>query len=153
MFPDPLMNTPIAVLLARKGSSVFSVAVAASVADAVRVMNLNQVGSIIVMQGGQLAGIFTERDVLTRVVASGRVPEFTSMADVMTRNPITVTPRATVEEVMSLFTERRVRHIPVVSETDESLVGLISIGDVTRWMVDSHRSEAEQLRHYISGSY
>lgn len=147
------MNTPIAVLLARKGSSVFSVAVTASVADAVRVMNLNHVGSIVVMQAGHLAGIFTERDVLTRVVASGRAPEFTSMADVMTSNPITVTPRATVEEVMALFTDKRCRHIPVVGEGDESIVGLISIGDVTRWMVDSHRSEAEQLRHYISGSY
>lgn len=147
------MNTPIAVLLSRKSSGVFSVAVTASVADAVRVMNLHKVGSIVVMQSGRLAGIFTERDVLTRVVASGRAPEFTSMVNVMTRDPLTVTPRATVEEVMIMFTEHRCRHLPVVDEADGSLLGLISIGDVTRWMVDEHRAEADHLKQYIAGGF
>jgi CBS domain-containing protein len=146
------MNTPIAMLLGRKNSGVFSVAVTASVADAVRVMNLHKVGSVVVMQSGRLAGIFTERDVLTRVVASGRAPEFTSMVNVMTREPLTVFPHTTVEEVMSLFTDHRCRHLPVVDE-DGAVTGLISIGDVTRWMVEEHRFEADHLKQYIAGGF
>lgn len=147
------MNTPIAVLLSRKSSGVFSVAVTASVADAVRVMNLHKVGSVVVMQSGRMAGIFTERDVLTRVVAAGRAPEFTNIVNVMTRNPLTVSPQTTVEEVMSLFTEHRCRHLPVVDDVHGELLGLISIGDVTRWMVEEHRAEVDQLKQYIAGGF
>jgi CBS domain-containing protein len=147
------MNTPIALLLSRKSSGVFSVAVTASVADAVRVMNLHKVGAVVVMQAGQLTGIFTERDVLTRVVASGRAPEFTSMVNVMTRDPLTVTADATVEKVMTLFTEHRCRHIPVVDDTDGSVTGVISMGDVTRWLVEENRAEADQLKQYIAGGF
>ena len=147
------MNTPISVLLGRKNSGVFSVAVTASVADAVRVMNLHKVGSVVVMQAGRLAGIFTERDVLTRVVAAGRAAEFATMVNVMTRDPVTVTPDATVEEVMRLFTERRCRHLPVIDEAEGGIVGLISIGDVTRWLLDEHRAEADHLKQYIAGGF
>jgi CBS domain-containing protein len=132
---------------------VFSVAVTASVADAVRVMNLHKVGSVVVMQNGRLVGIFTERDVLTRVVASGRAPEFTSMVNVMTRDPLTVTPQTTLEEVMAMFTDHRCRHLPVMDDASGSLVGLISIGDVTRWMVDENRAEADHLKQYIAGGF
>lgn len=147
------MNTPIALLLSRKGSSVYSVPALATVADAVHVMNLHKVGSIVVTQAGQLVGIFTERDVLTRVVAAGRAPEMTSIADVMTHNPVTISPHATVEEVMSVITERRCRHIPVLEEGTRRLLGMISIGDVLRWLVESHRAEADHLRTYIHGVY
>lgn len=147
------MNTPIALLLSRKGSSVYSVSALATVADAVHVMNLHKVGSIVVTQGDQLVGIFTERDVLTRVVAAGRSPDMTSVADVMTHNPVTISPHATVEEVMSVITERRCRHIPVLEEGTKNILGMISIGDVLRWLVESHRAEADHLRHYIHGVY
>jgi CBS domain-containing protein len=144
------MNTPIALLLSRKGSSVYSVASSATVAEAVHVMNLHKVGSLIVLQAGKLAGIFTERDVLTRVVAAGLMPTNTSVADVMTPRPITVSPHATIEEVMEIFSDRRCRHLPVIDDTG-SLVGMISMGDITRWLVDAHRMEADHLRQYIAG--
>lgn len=147
------MNTPIALLLSRKGSSVYTVPALATVADAVRIMNLHKVGSVVVTQSGQLAGIFTERDVLTRVVAAGRAPDATSVADVMTHNPVTISPHASVEDVMTLITERRCRHIPVLEEGTRNLLGMISIGDVLRWLVESHRAEADHLRHYIHGVY
>lgn len=147
------MNTPIAVLLSRKGSSVCSVSALATVADAVRIMNQQKVGSILVMQSGQLVGIFTERDVLTRVVAAGRAPGITSVADVMTHNPVTISPQATVEQVMNVITERRCRHLPVLEEGTHAVLGLISIGDILRWLVESHRAEADHLRHYIHGVY
>ena len=147
------MNTPIALLLSRKGSSVHTVSALSTVADAVRVMNLHKVGSVVVTQAGQLTGIFTERDVLTRVVAAGRAPDSTSVADVMTHDPVTISPRATVEEVMALITERRCRHIPVLEDGTSVILGMISIGDVLRWLVESHRTEADHLRHYIHGVY
>ncbi len=144
------MSTPIGLLLSHKGSAVYSVAATATVAEAVRVMNGYKIGAVLVMRAGKLAGIFTERDVLMRVVAAGRMPHMTTVEDVMTRRPATISPHATMEEAMELFTLRRCRHLPVIDEGEE-LVGLISIGDVTRWMVEEHRTEANHLRHYIEG--
>jgi CBS domain-containing protein len=145
------MNTPIAVLLSHKGNTVFSVAGRDTVAEAVCEMSNRNVGSVVVLENGVLIGLLTERDVLTRVVAAGRQPDLTCVADVMTRHPIIVSPRATVEEVMGLFTEKRCRQIPVMDEESNHLVGLISIGDVTRWLVESQRNEVNHLRQYISG--
>jgi len=145
------MNTSISVLLDRKGANVFSVPLNVTAAEAVQEMNRHKVGAVLIMDGGQLAGIFTERDVLSRVVAAGLDPKTTPMERVMTREPITVASTTTIEEVMALFTNKRFRHLPVVD--GGRLVGLISIGDILRWMVDLHRHEAEQLKQYISGGY
>jgi CBS domain-containing protein len=145
------MNTSIAVLLEHKGSVVFSVPHDSTVAAAVRDMNSHKVGATLVMDGGRLVGIFTERDVLSRVVAAGLDPATTPMERVMTRNPITVASTTTIEDVMALFTAKRFRHLPVVD--DGHLVGLISIGDILRRMVETHRHEAEQLKQYIAGGY
>jgi CBS domain-containing protein len=103
------------------------------------------------MEGGQLLGIFTERDVLWRVVAAGLDPKTTPLSQVMTRNPITVGPDTPIQSVMDVFTEKRFRHLPVVD--DGRLLGVISIGDVLRWAADVHRQEAEQLKQYITGGY
>jgi CBS domain-containing protein len=145
------MNTPVSVLLARKGHSVQTIASSATVADAVRVMNEKRIGSILVMEQGLLAGIFTERDVLTRIVGAGRDPMRTVVAEVMSAHPHTITPMTTTAEAMAIFTNERCRHLPVLGEG--RLEGLISIGDVSRWLTDSHRNEAEQLRQYITGGY
>lgn len=145
------MSTPISVLLDRKGSVVRSVAPGVTVAEAVAEMNLHRIGCVLVMDGAQLTGIFTERDVLRRVVGAGLDPQRGRVTDVMTAGPITVSPAATVDEVMALFTDRRCRHLPVVAFG--RVVGLISIGDVTRWMVEEHRAEAEHLKNYISGGF
>jgi CBS domain-containing protein len=147
------MTTPIAVLLSHKGSVVYSVAGHATVAEAVREMSFRNVGSVVVLENGKLIGLLTERDVLTRVVACGRQPEMTSVADVMTRQPVVISPRATLQEVMNLFTEKRCRQIPVIADEDDRLVGLISIGDVNRWLVEAHRQEADHLRQYIAGGF
>jgi CBS domain-containing protein len=147
------MNTPIAVLLSHKGSTVYSVTGRDTVAEAVREMSDRNIGSVVVLENGRLVGMLTERDVLTRVVAAGRQPDLTCVSDVMTRHPVVVSPRATLEEVMNLFTEKRCRQIPVVDEDGDHLVGLISIGDATRWLVETHRNELQHLRQYISGGF
>ncbi len=143
------MNAPISVLLDRKGSVVHSIASTISVFDAVAEMNRHRIGSILVVDGERLVGIFTERDVLRRVVGVSLDPRRALISEVMTSNLITITPDTTVEETTRIFTEKRCRHLPVIDHG--RLVGLISIGDITRWMGDSHRVECEHLRNYIAG--
>jgi CBS domain-containing protein len=145
------MNAPLTAILDRKGRNVFSVAPDVSVSDAVAEMNRHRVGSILVLDHGRLVGIFTERDVLRRVVGAGLDPKTTPLASVMTPGVITITPESSVEETMVIFTEKRCRHLPVMD--DGTLVGTISIGDITRWMADAHRAEAEHLKNYIAGGF
>lgn len=143
------MNTSIATLLEHKGAAVRSVASTVSVSDAVKEMNRHKIGSVLVMDGTRLAGIFTERDVLTRVVAADLDPKSTPIARVMTANVLTIAPETTVQQMMDTFSEKRCRHMPVVK--DGAILGLISIGDISRWVANSHRAEAESLRQYIGG--
>jgi CBS domain-containing protein len=145
------MNTPISAILERKGSAVHAVDATVTIAEAVAEMNRHHIGSIVVLDGNRLAGIFTERDVLRRVVGAGLAPGYMRVADVMTRELIIVTPETTVEETMIIFAEKRCRHLPVV--VDGELVGLISIGDISRWVADAHRVEAEHLKNYIAGGF
>jgi CBS domain-containing protein len=145
------MNTSISILLEHKGRSTVSLAPATTVSDAAQEMNRRKVGSVLVLDEGRIIGIFTERDLLWRVVAGGMDPKTTELGQVMTHNPITVDSNTPIQEVMDIFTEKRFRHLPVVD--DGQLRGLISIGDVLRWAADVHRLEAEHLKQYISGGY
>jgi len=145
------MNTPVSVLVERKGSAVFSVPPTITIAEAVHEMNEHRVGCVLVMEGGKLVGIFTERDVLRRVVGADVNPKVVLVSEVMSRNVFTITPETTVEETMLLFAERRCRHIPVF--LGEKLTGLISIGDISRWMAESSKAEAEHLKNYIAGGF
>jgi CBS domain-containing protein len=143
------MNTPISTLLKRRSFAPVTVSRDVSVLRAVLEMNKHSAGSVLVMDGHRLEGIFTERDVLTKVVAVGLDPSAHNVGDVMTVNPVTLRSDATVRDALELFNVKRCRHMPIV---DDSLVlGLISIRDVSAWLVDAHREEAEQLRQYITG--
>ena len=143
------MNTPISALLERKGSAVHSIAPTISVYDAVSEMNRHRIGAIVILDGSRLVGIFTERDVLRRVVGAGIDPKTSLVAGVMSSGVITIAPDATIEQTMNIFTEKRCRHLPVVN--GGQIVGVISIGDITRWMADANKAEAEHLRNYITG--
>ncbi|HYP16588.1 MAG TPA: CBS domain-containing protein [Opitutus sp.] len=144
-------STPISALLERKGSVVYAVPATVTITDAVDEMNRHRIGSIVVLDNGRLTGIFTERDVLRRVVGAGVDPKVMRVADVMTGNLITISPETTIEETMILFAEKHCRHLPVLS--NGRLIGLISIGDISRWMAEAHRAEAEHLKNYISGGF
>ncbi len=143
------MNISIDTLLQQKSGAIFTVPTTVTVAEAVQEMNVRKVGAVLVMDGQRLAGIFTERDVLRRVVGGNLDPKATPITKVMTAEVLTVAPTTTVQQVLDLFTEKRCRHLPVVEVG--RLVGLISIGDVSRWMANQHRAEAESLRQYIAG--
>ena len=143
------MNTSIASLLEGKGRALHTVPTNVTVFEAVQKMNQHRIGAMLVMDGAKLAGIFTERDALTRVIAASLDPKTTPLARVMTTSVLTVQPEATVQQVMDIFAEKRCRHLPVVQ--GGALTGLISIGDVSRWVANAHRAEAESLRQYIAG--
>ena len=143
------MSTSIATLLERKGGATRTVPHTVTVAEAVREMNHHKIGAILIMNGASLAGIFTERDVLSRVVGGERDPLTTPVTSVMTTDVLTITPETTVDEVMDIFRDKRCRHLPVMN--GGHLQGLISIGDVSAWIANMHRAEAETLRQYIAG--
>ncbi|MDD3179836.1 MAG: CBS domain-containing protein [Opitutaceae bacterium] len=143
------MNTPISTVLAYKGAAVHQVPTSLTIAEAVHEMNRQAIGSVLVMADDRIAGIFTERDVLRRVVVSDIDPKTTPVSKVMTPQVMTINPRVTVQEVMNAFAEKRIRHLPVVQ--NGQLLGIISIGDVSRWAANAQRVETEQLRQYVSG--
>ena len=143
------MSTSIQSILKSKPEQVISVSPTATVQDAVLTMNEHGIGCTVVTEDGTLVGIFTERDILRRVVAPGLDPKTTLVKSVMTSSVRTVTPSTSIDEVMSLMFEKKIRHIPV--EEGGRIVTLISIGDVNRWMVLLHKAEAEALRSYVSG--
>jgi CBS domain-containing protein len=137
-------------LLARKGGAIVTVSGSTTVLDASTLMVDRGIGGVIVMEDGRLAGIFTERDVLRRVVAMQQVPATSPVHEVMTSPVLTVTPETTLEECRALMTDRRIRHLPVIK--DERLVGIVSIGDLVKWKISEVEAEADGLKAYIAAS-
>ena len=147
----PLNKVSVSILLSEKSSSIFCITGEVTVAKAVAEMNRQHIGSIIVKEHDAVCGIFTERDVLTRVVSAGRDPEVTLVREVMTANYQFICSETSVEDAMQMMTDKRVRHLPVLD--DGHLVGMISIGDVTRWLLKVNEMEAENLRRYVFSEY
>jgi CBS domain-containing protein len=145
------MDTPVAALIERKGSAVHAVASTITIAEAVAEMNKRRIGCIVIVDAGRVAGIFTERDVLRRVVGAGIDPKTVLVGDVMTKDVHTISPETTIVQTMELFAEKRCRHIPVVE--GGQMRGLISIGDISRWVADTSKAEAEHLKNYIAGGF
>jgi CBS domain-containing protein len=147
------MHDRIHHVLARKGHDVETVSPQTTVFVAVERMNERKIGALLVADRYRPdepyppIGIFTERDVLVRVVARGLDPKTTKVVDVMTRDLVTVRSDMTVNDAMRLVTEHRCRHLPVVD--DAGLCGLISIGDLTSWMVRDHEQTIADLHDYI----
>ncbi|HSZ56383.1 MAG TPA: CBS domain-containing protein [Tepidisphaeraceae bacterium] len=124
---------------------LFTIAPTASVLDAVEEMNSRRIGALIVMEQGQVVGIFTERDVLRRVVGEMRKPAATPIEEVMSRDVVCVEPDADLDEVSTLMKNRRIRHVPVCNGSN-TLIGMISIGDVNAY----HSSHREAALHYLN---
>ncbi len=143
------MQTQIKEILAYKGGTVHRVSPSNTVAEAIQVMNDLRIGATVVMEGERLVGMFTERDVLTRVVPAGRDAARMLVGEVMSTELLVIKPTLTVEEAMQVVTEKKRRHLPVMD--GGRLVGLISIGDLTRWLVREHENEIETLLEYIGG--
>ena len=136
-------------LLDSKGREVISIDQEASVYDAIKLMAERGVGSLLVMDGDELKGIVTERDYARKVIIKGRSSESTQVHEIMTIDLVTTTGAQTVNECMTKMSEKRIRHLPVMS--GEEVVGLISIGDLVQAIISDQQEEIEQLENYISG--
>lgn len=134
-------------LLAGKGSRVVTIESAATVEAAINLLTEARIGALLVVDGGQVRGILSERDLIRRLSRDGRGVLDGKVADVMTRDVISCTPEDTIDHVMQEMTTRRFRHLPVMR--NDRLVGLVSIGDVVKGLIDEARREAEDLRQYI----
>ncbi len=136
-------------LLDAKGNDVISISPDASVLDAVKLMADKGVGSLVVMEGSELKGIVSERDYARKVIIKGRSSESTAVGEIMTAEVMTTTADQTVNQCMTLMTEKRIRHLPVVDGA--SVVGMISMRDLVQAIISDQQEEIEQLEHYISG--
>ncbi len=137
-------------LLAAKSPDVWTIAPHASVYEALELMAEKDIGALLVVQGGRLVGIFSERDYARKVVLRGKTSRETSVAELMTQLVFYVTPDQTIEECLALMTERRVRHLPVMAGTQ--IVGIVTIGDVGKAIMSEQRTTIRHLETYICGS-
>jgi CBS domain-containing protein len=136
-------------LLESKGNAVYTIAPEAPVLDAIRMMAERSIGALPVMRGEALAGIVTERDYARKVILKGHSSRETPVVDIMTPAPTSVSPAATVDECMRLCTQLRVRHLPVIE--NNRLVGIVSIGDLVKAVIDDQATEIDHLQRYIAG--
>lgn len=136
-------------LLDRKGRHIISIKPSDTVLDALRLMGEKNIGSLAVIEDGELLGIMSERDYARKVIVKGRASDSTPVADIMTANVFTTTTSETVNDCMALMTEHKIRHLPVVE--DNTVIGMISIGDLVEAIISDQQEEIEQLEHYISG--
>ena len=135
-------------LLGNKTPEIHAVTPQAAVIDAIRLMAEKGIGAVLVMDGAQLAGILSERDYARKIVLRDRSSRDTPVADIMTAKVVTVSPSSTVEQCLQLVTERRIRHLPVVE--DGAVMGVISIGDLVKAVIEQQRQELDHLQRYIA---
>jgi len=142
------MKTALAILDV-KGHEVLSVTSSSMVLDAVQLMSDRGIGALLVMDDYALQGIVSERDYARKVILAGRASKDTPVSDIMTRDLITVTPEHTTEECLSVMTERRVRHLPVLA--NGNVDGILSIGDLVKAIMAEQKHLIAQFQQYIAG--
>lgn len=135
-------------LLESKGNKVFSITPDAPVLEAIKHMAEHRVGALLVMHGDQLIGVVSERDYARKVILQGRSSSQTAVSDIMSSTPLTVGPDTDVFDCMRLCTDSRIRHLPVVE--GNRVVGVISIGDLVKAVIDAQAEQIEHLQRYIT---
>jgi CBS domain-containing protein len=137
------------ILGSKADPETYSVSPDAMVWDAIKLMSEKSVGALLVTDAHKLVGIVSERDYMRKVALLGRSSKSTEVKDIMTANPITVTPEESMDACMSLMTEKRIRHLPVVA--DEKLFGMLSIRDLLESTMEEQKHLIQQLEQYIRG--
>ena len=136
-------------LLREKNSNIWSIRPDATVYEAIELMAEKNIGAIPVLAGGEFVGILTERDYTRKVVLKGRSSKNAFVREIMDERPAVVSPSSTVGECMRLMTEKRVRHLPVLENGE--LIGILSIGDLVKWIISAQTAAIDQLTSYIFG--
>ena len=146
------MNTtyPVSSILFRKASTLWNIAPEATVFEAIKLMAEKNIGALLVMSGGKLAGVFTERDYTRKIALHGKNSRETRVWEILPREIVTVNPDDSVEDCMKLMTEHRVRHLPVIE--GPNVIGIVSIGDLVNWIISTQNAHIEQMEQYIAGS-
>jgi CBS domain-containing protein len=143
------MSKTVQTIIDTKGSDVWSIDADASVFDALEFMADKNIGAVIVVDGDDFVGIMSERDYARKIILMSRLSKETRVSEIMTPDPVCVSPTETVANCMQLMTDNRFRHLPVLE--DGELVGLISIGDVVSAVIDEQAFLIDQLKSYITG--
>ena len=136
-------------ILRAKANAIFSITPDTIVYEALELMVEKNVSALVVMENEKLAGIFTERDYARKVILVGKASKETRIEEIMTEDPITVSPESTIDDCMRLMTNKFIRHLPVVS--GDKLIGIISIGDVVKFIIQEQKFIIENMEHYITG--
>ncbi len=138
-------------LLHNKSGQIWTTTTSETVYEAIHLMGDKNIGALVAVEDGQVIGVLSERDYSRKVVLQGRTSRDTLVGEILSRPAITVNSKDSIETCMQLMTGNRIRHLPVVD--NGQLVGLISIGDLVSWVMQSQRHTIQQLQGYISGEY
>jgi len=138
-------------LLREKGSQVWTIAPKVTVYEALELMATKNIGALVVIEAGNVAGIFTERDYARKVILKGRSSKTTTVGELMITDVLYVSPGDTIENCMALMTDKRLRHLPVME--DGKLAGIISIGDIVRVIISDREFTIRELERYITGGH
>jgi CBS domain-containing protein len=141
----------IEAILAQKGRDIFSVSPDATVYDAVALMAEKNVGALLVVQDGTLVGLISERDYTRKVMLRGKRSRETFVHEIMSSGLTVISPREPVENCLRMMTDKRIRHLPVVD--GDTIRGVISIGDLVKWVIATQSAAIQHLEMYISGGY
>jgi len=137
-------------ILKGKGNIIFTIPPDTIVYNALEIMVEKNVSALLVMENDKLAGIFTERDYARKVILKGKASKETKIGEIMTRELVTVSPETSLDSCMRLMTGKLIRHLPVVE--NGQLAGIISIGDVVKYIIEEQKFIIENMEHYITGS-
>jgi CBS domain-containing protein len=141
----------VRLVLKQKDQNVWSVSPEACVYDAIEIMANKYVGALLVISEGKLVGVVSERDYARKVILQGKSSKHTLVKEIMTGPAIFVTPDQTVEDCMRIMTGRHIRHLPVVE--GEKILGIVSIGDLVKWVISAQQQTISQLHNYITNKY
>ena len=141
----------ISAILGQKNAEIFSISPDATVFEAVEMMANKNVGALLVMENDKLVGLISERDYTRKVMLRGKRSRDTKVSEIMSSNLTVIPPNEPVEQCLRLMTEKRFRHLPVID--GDKVVGVISIGDLVKWVISCQSATIAHLESYISGGY
>jgi CBS domain-containing protein len=145
------MKKRVSDILQKKEGKIFSVTPKTTVFEAIHLMASNKIGAVLVMEKDRIVGIFSERDYLNKIILEGHTSKETKIKDVMTPKVTFITPDTSIEEGLAVMTERGCRHLPVLD--NKKLLGVVSMGDLVRKVIEDQKIQIQSLTEYIALSY